>query len=82
VVGLGDGLDDRQAEAGPADFPVSMRVDAGEPVEDPPQLRSGDAIARVRHAKHDRCTFQAGAQLNAAVDVGVRNGVFDQRIQC
>jgi hypothetical protein len=45
VVGLGDGLDDRQAEADPAGLAVSMRVDAGEPVEDPLKVRGGDAAA-------------------------------------
>src|SRR6266511_559779 len=45
VVGLGDGLDDRQAEADPAGLPVSMRVDAGELVEDPVEFRGWDAAA-------------------------------------
>src|SRR5436305_2065981 len=71
VVGLRDRLHDGQAEPEPAGLAGPPPVGPGEPVEDPLQVRRGDAGARVRDRQDHMPVLTAGAEAEEVVGGGV-----------
>jgi hypothetical protein len=79
---FGDSRHDRQPEPEPAGLAAAVGAGAGEPAEDPFQVRFSDAAARVGHCQDGLPVFKPDAQLDAVAHPGVRDGVFQQRVQC
>ena len=85
AVGLGDVLDDGEAEAGAAELPGTRLVHAVEPLGEPGQVLFRDAAARVRHGQRHpgravavRPLFEACTDPHLAAVGGVLEGVVDQ----
>ncbi len=58
-----------------------MRFGAGEPLEDPPQVRVLDAAPGVGHGEHHGRVLDPGADLDPVTGRGVRHGVLQQCVE-
>src|SRR5204863_3235740 len=81
AVGLGDRVDDRQAEADAVAAARAARVDAREPLEDARQLLLRDPAALVGDVDGDVTLEAARSQLDRVALRRVRDRVLDQRVE-
>ena len=75
------GRHDRQPEPKAAGLAAAVRFGPSEPLEDPHQVRTGDAAARVGDRQHHMPILEAGADLDAVTHPRVRDHVLHQRGQ-
>jgi hypothetical protein len=81
AVGLHDGLDDREAQAGAAPVAAAAVVEPGEALEDRRQPIGRHAAARVDHGDRDLVAPPLAGEPDLISRTGVLDRVLDQRIQ-